>query len=266
MERGGWREEVPPTTSVCQGRAVGRPLLSPSHSDGGEGQAVLRSWALSTISTATAKKSSIAGLQRASQIWWHFGFLLRYSPNRQLAPESPTQALFIGERWRMEGMQGDLLIKVIWRKLADVPVIVENKNPLRLPPAGHQLLSTQQLTLSSTFSSSSLPFQVPRGSGWPLLFHRTVRMGSGVVRLRAGKEFPDTRQSDREIKFVRVGDTAKTLGWLKGEPTVEQGVLGPFLYPGCKERDRGLACHLLTGWGKSSGWRKSKANTVSLPG
>lgn len=72
-------------------------------------------------------------------------------------------------------------------------------------------------------------------------------MGSGVVRLRAGKEFPDTRQSDREIKFVRVGDTAKTLGWLKGEPTVEQGVLGPFLYPGCKERDRGLACHLLTG-------------------
>lgn len=42
-ERGGSR-----TTSVCQGGAVGRVLQSPSNSDGGEGQAVLQGWALSS--------------------------------------------------------------------------------------------------------------------------------------------------------------------------------------------------------------------------
>ena len=47
---------------------MGRLLLSPSHSDGGEGQAVLQGWSLSTISMATAKMSSTVGLQRASQI------------------------------------------------------------------------------------------------------------------------------------------------------------------------------------------------------
>ena len=42
-----------------------------------------------------------------------------------------------------------------------------------------------------------------------------------MVRLRVGKELPDTRQNEREINFIRVGDTVKTMGWLKGEPTVE---------------------------------------------
>ena len=55
-----------------------------------------------------------------------------------------------------------------------------------------------------------------------------------MVRLWAGKEFPDTRQSDREIKFVRMGDTVKTVGWLKGEPTVEQGSLVPFYTQGAR--------------------------------
>lgn len=46
--------------------------------------------------------------------------------------------------------------------------------------------------------------------------------------MRAGKELPDTRQNEREINFIRVGDTVKTMGWLKGEPTVEWGSLVHF--------------------------------------
>ena len=59
-----------------------------------------------------------------------------------------------------------------------------------------------------------------------------------------GKEFPDMRQNEREIKFIRVGETVRTAGQLKGEPTLK-GVLSPLLYPGYKEWDRGLVGHLL---------------------
>ena len=40
-----------------------------------------------------------------------------------------------------------------------------------------------------------------------------------VVFVQVGKEFSDTRQIERRIKFIRVGDTVKTAGWLKGEAT-----------------------------------------------
>ena len=43
-----------------------------------------------------------------------------------------------------------------------------------------------------------------------------------VVRAQVGKEFPDTRQNEREIKF-RVGDAVRTVGQLKGEPTLNSG-------------------------------------------
>ena len=39
-----------------------------------------------------------------------------------------------------------------------------------------------------------------------------------VVCVRVGKEFPDMRQNEQRIKFIRVGDTIRTAGWLKGEP------------------------------------------------
>ena len=40
-----------------------------------------------------------------------------------------------------------------------------------------------------------------------------------MVRAWVGKEFPDTRrQNERRIKFIRVGDAVRTVGWLKGEP------------------------------------------------
>ena len=40
-----------------------------------------------------------------------------------------------------------------------------------------------------------------------------------MVHAQVGKEFPDMRrQNERRIKFIRVGDVVRTVGWLKGEP------------------------------------------------
>jgi len=44
-----------------------------------------------------------------------------------------------------------------------------------------------------------------------------------VVWAQDGKEFPDMRQNEREMKFIRVGDTVRTAGQLKGEPTLNRG-------------------------------------------
>ena len=38
---------------------------------------------------------------------------------------------------------------------------------------------------------------------------------SVVVHAQVGKEFPDMRQNEREIKFIRVGDAVRTVGQLK---------------------------------------------------
>ena len=38
-----------------------------------------------------------------------------------------------------------------------------------------------------------------------------------------GKEFPDMRQNEREIKFIRVGDAVRTAGQLKRELTLNRG-------------------------------------------
>ena len=45
-----------------------------------------------------------------------------------------------------------------------------------------------------------------------------------VVRARVGKEFPDMRQNGREIKFIKVGDTVRTVGQLKGELMLNRGL------------------------------------------
>ena len=37
------------------------------------------------------------------------------------------------------------------------------------------------------------------------------------VCVRIGKEFPDMRQNERRIKFIREGDTVRTVDWLKIE-------------------------------------------------
>ena len=46
---------------------------------------------------------------------------------------------------------------------------------------------------------------------------------SVVVCAWVGKEFPDMRQNEREIKFIRMGDTVRPAGQLKGEPTLNRG-------------------------------------------
>ena len=38
-----------------------------------------------------------------------------------------------------------------------------------------------------------------------------------MVCAEVGKEFPDTRCSKRRIEFIRMGDTVRTVGQLKGE-------------------------------------------------
>ena len=44
-----------------------------------------------------------------------------------------------------------------------------------------------------------------------------------MVRACAGKEFPDMRQNERKIKFIRVGDAVTTAGQLKGELMLNRG-------------------------------------------
>ena len=38
-----------------------------------------------------------------------------------------------------------------------------------------------------------------------------------------GKEFPDMRQNERKIKFIRMGDAVRTVGQLKRELTLNRG-------------------------------------------
>ena len=44
-----------------------------------------------------------------------------------------------------------------------------------------------------------------------------------MVWAQVGKAFPDMRQNEREIKFIREGDAVRTAGQLKGEPTLDTG-------------------------------------------
>ena len=44
-----------------------------------------------------------------------------------------------------------------------------------------------------------------------------------MVCVRVGKEFPDMRQNERRIKFIRVRDAVRTVGQLKGELILNRG-------------------------------------------
>ena len=67
-----------------------------------------------------------------------------------------------------------------------------------------------------------------------------------MVRARVGKKFPDIRQNEREIKFIRVGGAVITAGWLKRELTLNRGPWSTFT-PRYLEWDWGLEGHLLIG-------------------
>ena len=38
-----------------------------------------------------------------------------------------------------------------------------------------------------------------------------------MVYVQVGKEFPDMRQNERGIEFIRAGNTVRIAGWLKEE-------------------------------------------------
>ena len=44
-----------------------------------------------------------------------------------------------------------------------------------------------------------------------------------MVQAQAGEEFQDMRQNERKVKFIRVGDTVRTVGQLKEVPTLKSG-------------------------------------------
>ena len=44
-----------------------------------------------------------------------------------------------------------------------------------------------------------------------------------MVRARVGKEFPDMRQNERELKLIGVGAAGRIAGQLKGEPMLNRG-------------------------------------------
>ena len=45
-----------------------------------------------------------------------------------------------------------------------------------------------------------------------------------VVVVQVGKEFLDMRQNERRVKSIRVGDTIRIEGQLKGQPTAFVGL------------------------------------------
>ena len=49
-----------------------------------------------------------------------------------------------------------------------------------------------------------------------------------MVWVWVGKEFPDMRQNEREIKFI-MGDAVRTMGQLKGESTLNRGLSSTFI-------------------------------------
>ena len=50
---------------------------------------------------------------------------------------------------------------------------------------------------------------------------RAIR--SVVVWVQVEKEFPDMRQNEREIKFIRMGDTVRTVDQFKRELILNRG-------------------------------------------
>ena len=52
---------------------------------------------------------------------------------------------------------------------------------------------------------------------------------SVMVRAWTGQEFPDMRQNERRIEFIRAGDAVRTADQLKGEPNPFAGLQPIFI-------------------------------------
>ena len=57
---------------------------------------------------------------------------------------------------------------------------------------------------------------------WGIFLWWDLTFSSVMVCAWVGKEFPDVRQNEREIHFIRLGDAVITAGQLKGEPTLNR--------------------------------------------
>ena len=80
-----------------------------------------------------------------------------------------------------------------------------------------------------------------------------------MVWALVGKEFPDMRQSEREIKVIRVRDTIRTAGQLRREPSLNRGPQSNFI-PRVQGAGQG-SCQSFAdwmrhiSWGEGGGWR-----------
>ena len=63
-----------------------------------------------------------------------------------------------------------------------------------------------------------------------------------IVCAWVGKEFPDMRQNERRIEFIKVGEAVRTFGCLKREWTL-LWAYGQFLQPNDKENSNGEGWH-----------------------
>ena len=76
-----------------------------------------------------------------------------------------------------------------------------------------------------------------------------------MVWVWVGKEFPDLRQNEREIKFIRVRDGIRTVGLLQGRTDIEQGSLVHFDTQGTRS-GIGVFCRSFTDWKRHVYWGK----------
>ena len=83
-----------------------------------------------------------------------------------------------------------------------------------------------------------------------------------MVRAWVGKEFPDTRQNEREIKFIRAGDAARTAGQLRGEPTLK-GSSAHFYGRGT--RSGAASCGSFADWMRQVCWVRGEQGKYLLP-
>ena len=84
-----------------------------------------------------------------------------------------------------------------------------------------------------------------------------------IVWAWVGKEFPDLRQNEREIKFIRVGDAVRTAGPFKGEPTLNKGPYTTFI-----PRVQGVGwvfCGSFADWMRHVYWVEGRVRQVPPP-
>ena len=70
------------------------------------------------------------------------------------------------------------------------------------------------------------------------------------MHAQVGKEFPDKRQNERRMKFIRVGDAVRTAGPGSRRTDIEQGSLVHFYTQGTRSGIGVFVSHLLIGWGQ----------------